>query len=117
MRERSGLRRSFLTEDYEHRSVRIQMQRDNRPSVLDLVFGWLDQPGVRVPEFGLLAIDADAGFNVLGPRLLVGHEVEVRIASLAVYPHQFGRDLRTVVLEIGCGLLRLKNFLHGLAPV
>src|SRR5439155_8069978 len=64
-----------------------------------------------------LALDAEAGEDVLGARLLVSDEIDVRVAGPAVDPHERRVDLRTVVLEVGRDLLRGEHLVDRGPPV
>src|SRR3954462_4192094 len=81
---RSCRKRSGLTEDDEHRLIRLQLQRNTGTSVLDAIRNGLHQAGIGMPELWTLSAHSKGCVHRLltfGP---VGKEVNIAIGEAAM---------------------------------
>jgi hypothetical protein len=60
------------------------VQRHSGTPVLYVVSCALDLAGIRMPEFGRLALDAEGRFHLLGAVVAVVHIIEISICELAM---------------------------------
>src|ERR1700712_2957297 len=84
LRQSARGRRGRFSKEDEDRLVRIKVQRHSDTPVLYVVGCGLDLAGIRVPEFGRPALDAEGRFHLLEAIVAVVHIIEISICELAM---------------------------------